>query len=126
MSRPIICIGAALIDELIRVKEILPGTTSESSINRKAGGVGRNIAHQLALLDVPVLLISVFGNDQDGAWLRQVCEDAGVWLEASIVREGYSGKYTGILNPDGSLFTAFLINNPSQLITPDYLKSKTE
>jgi pseudouridine kinase len=96
-------------------------TTSNAVVTKTAGGVSRNIAHQLALLEVPVQLISVFGNDSDGDWLKQVCKSAGVKLDASITREGLSGKYTGILNPDGSLFCAFITNAAIQLITPDHL-----
>ena len=46
----------------------------------------------VSLLDVPVQLISVFGNDSDGDWLKKVCTDAGVKLDASITKEGLSGS----------------------------------
>ena len=124
MQKPVICIGAALVDELFHVtNELLLATTSDASVSKTAGGVSRNIAHQLALLGVPVQLISVFGNDSDGDWLKQVSEAAGVRLDASITREGLSGKYTGILNVDGSLYTAFLTNAANHLITPGYLEN---
>lgn len=127
MPKPIICIGASLVDELFHAKEtLLPATTVDASVTKTAGGVSRNIAHQLALLGVPVQLISVFGNDSDGDWLKQGCLQAGVKLDASITKEGLSGKYTGVLNPDGSLHMAFLTNSANHLITPEYLESKTE
>src|SRR5262249_7530751 len=82
-----------------------------------------NIAYQLTLLGVEVQLICVFGNDSDGDWLKQVCFNAGVKTDASITKGGLSGKYTAILNMDGSLFTAFLTNNASiNLITPEHLQ----
>lgn len=123
MSKPVVCIGAALVDELFHASgEMLLATTNEASVTKTAGGVARNIAHQLALLDVPVQLISVFGNDSDGDWLKQVCTNAGVQLNASITKEGLSGKYTGILGADGSLFSAFLTNASIHLITPAHLQ----
>jgi sugar/nucleoside kinase (ribokinase family) len=123
MSNPIICIGASLVDELFHAKEeLLLATTNDASVTKTAGGVSRNIAHQLAILNVPVQLISVFGNDSDGDWLKQVCNAAGVRLDASITKEGLSGKYTGILGPDGSLFSAFLTNAANYLITPEHLQ----
>ncbi|MFN8290168.1 MAG: PfkB family carbohydrate kinase [Chitinophagaceae bacterium] len=122
MSNPVICIGAAFIDELFHAKEeMLLATTNDATVTKTAGGVSRNIAHQLALLGVPVQLISVFGNDSDGDWLKKVCTEAGVKLDASITKEGLSGKYTGILNVDGSLFSAFLTNAANHLITPYHL-----
>src|SRR5215510_4193995 len=123
MPKPIICIGAALVDELFHATgELLLSTTTDATVTKTAGGVSRNIAHQLALLNVPVQLITVFGNDSDGDWLKQVCTNAGVKLDASITKDGLSGKYTGVLGPDGALFTAFLTNAANHLITPAYLQ----
>src|SRR6185503_11671671 len=123
MPKPVICIGAAFVDELFHIKEeMIVATTIEASVTKTAGGVSRNIAHQLALLGVNVQLISVFGNDSDGDWLKQTCTNAGVRIDASITKEGLSGKYTGILNLDGSLFTAFLTNAATDLITPQHLE----
>ena len=119
MPKPVICIGAAFVDELFHMKEeMIVASTVPASVAKTAGGVSRNIAHQLALLGIEVRLISVFGNDSDGDWLKQTCTNAGVKIEASITKEGLSGKYTGILNLDGSLFTAFLTNAATGLITP--------
>jgi pseudouridine kinase len=127
MSNPVICIGAAFVDELFHAKEeMLLATTNEATVTKTAGGVSRNIAHQLALLGVPVQLISVFGNDSDGDWLKKVCTDAGVKLDAAIIKEGLTGKYTGILNVDGSLFSAFLTNAAVQFITPYHLGKQIE
>jgi pseudouridine kinase len=126
MSKHVICIGAALVDELFHAtSDILMATTSNARVTKTAGGVARNIAHQLALLGVPVHLMSVFGNDSDGNWLKQVCINAGVQLDGSVTVKGLTGKYTGILNTDGSLFTAFLTNAAIHLITPQHLEQQT-
>ena len=122
MHNPVFCIGASFVDELFHAtEELLPATTNNAVVTKTAGGVSRNIAHQLALLGVPVQLISVFGNDSDGDWLKKISADAGVKLGASITKEGLSGKYTGILNMDGSLFSAFITNAANHLITPEHL-----
>lgn len=127
MSNPVICIGAALVDELYHTTApILPATTNDGTVTKTAGGVSRNIAHQLALLGVPVQLISVLGNDSEGDWLRSVCTQAGVGLDAAVTLNGPTGKYTGILNPDGSLFTAFLTHAANHLITPAHLERHTD
>ncbi len=101
-------------------------TTNEAHVTKTAGGVSRNIAQQLALFNVPVQLISVFGNDSDGDWLKRICTSAGVKMDATITKEGLSGKYTGILNVDGSLFSAFLTNAANHLITPEHLSKHKE
>ena len=123
MNKPVICIGAALVDELFHAREtMLMHTTNEVSATRTAGGVSRNIGHQLSLLDIPVQLISVFGNDADGEWLKKVCTDTGMRLDASITAPVPTGKYTAIINNDGSMFTALLTNAALHLITPEYLQ----
>jgi pseudouridine kinase len=123
MQKPVISIGAALVDELFHAcNNMLLATTNDAIATKTAGGVGRNIAHQLSIIGVPVQLISVFGNDSDGDWLKKICTEAGVKLDASITKEGLSGKYTGILNVDGSLFTALLTHAAIELITPQHLE----
>lgn len=127
MSNPVICIGAAFVDELFHAAgELMIATTNDAVVTRTAGGVARNIAHLLALLDVPVHLISVFGNDSEGDWLKKICTTAGVGLDASITKDGFSGKYTGILKSDGSLFLAFLTNPANHLITPEHLEQNKQ
>jgi pseudouridine kinase len=123
MPKPVICIGAAFVDELFHMKEeMIPASTVPASVAKTVGGVSRNIAHQLALLGVEAQLISVFGNDSDGDWLKHSCTSVGVKIDASITKEGLSGKYTAILNPDAELFTAFLTNAATNLITPQHLE----
>jgi len=123
MPKPVICIGAAFVDELFHMQEeMIMGSTVPASVTKTAGGVSRNIAHQLALLGVDVQLISVFGNDSDGDWLKQSCTNSDVKLDASITKEGVSGKYTAILNLDASLFTGFLTNAATNLITSQHLE----
>lgn len=127
MPKPIVCIGAALVDELFHAsEEILMHTTNEVTVTRTAGGVSRNIAHQLSLLNIPIQIITVFGDDADGKWLKETCEAAGIKTDASITNAPTTGKYTGIIDADGSMFTALLTNAALHLITPDYLLSHSD
>lgn len=123
MAKPVVCIGGALIDELYYVQQpMVLGTTNIASIEQNAGGVSRNLAHQLALFGVPVELISVFGNDSEGNWLKHICESVGVQLSGSVFAPaGNTGKYTALIDKDGSLFTALLTNANNHLITPAHL-----
>ncbi|MEO7311934.1 MAG: PfkB family carbohydrate kinase [Chitinophagaceae bacterium] len=122
MSKHVVCIGAALVDELYySCNDIMHATTNEAVVAQTAGGVSRNIAHQLVLLGVPVQLICVLGKDDAGNFLRTTCGTAGIGLEAAVSTQA-TGKYTGIINKDGSLFTAFITNSSEHLITPDHLQ----
>jgi len=125
MSKPVICIGSALIDDLFHAHQpMLMYTTNEVVQTRTAGGVARNVAHQLSLLDIPVQLISVFGKDADGEWLKQICINAGIKLDASVTDAPVTGKYTALIDKDGSLFTAMLTNAALYLVTPEYLQQQ--
>ena len=85
MQKQIICIGAALVDELYSATApMLLATTNDATVHRSAGGVSRNVAHQLALLGLPVQLISVFGNDGEGDWLKTICSYTNIQLDAAI------------------------------------------
>ncbi len=127
MQKQIICIGAALVDELYSATApMLLATTNDAVVHRSAGGVSRNIAHQLALLGLPVQLISVFGNDGEGDWLKTICSYTNIKLDAAITTHSLTGKYTGILNYDGSLFTALITNAELELITPEHLQKHKE
>lgn len=123
MSKAVVCIGSALVDELYHATEtILMHTTNNVAVTKTAGGVSRNIAHNLSLLNIPVQLISVFGNDTEGSWLKNVCINAGIKIDASITSAASNAKYTAIINPDGSMFTALLSNAALHHITPAYLE----
>ena len=123
MPKPVVCIGAALVDELYHASDsILLHTTNDVTVIKSAGGVSRNIAHQLSLLNIPVQLLTVFGNDVEGTWLKEICEKAGMQIDASITAEAATANYTAIIDTDGSMFTALLSNAALHLITPDYLE----
>ena len=127
MAGPVVCIGASFVDELFHTREeFLYGTTNIATLKKAAGGVGRNIAHQLSILEVPVQLISVFGNDSDGDWLKIVCSEAGIKLDASITVNDHSGKYIAIIDKDGSLFAGFLTNQVNRWLSPQHMELRKD
>lgn len=71
-----------------------------------AGGVARNIAHNLAKLDCNVSLLSVVGQDANGDMLIAQTKAAGVDVSRVQRVPGPSGTYLAILNHTGELVTA--------------------
>lgn len=127
MQKPVICIGAALVDELLHATEaILLRTTTPVVPTKTLGGVSRNIAHQMALLGLPVQLVSALGRDADGEWLKHSCKEVGIQLDGVVDFDAPTGKYTGVLAPDGSLFAAFLGNSLTELISPKHLEDRSD
>jgi len=63
---PVVCVGASLVDLTFRCEQDpVAYTSNPARMHRSPGGVVRNIAHHLALLDIPVELVTIFGNDPD-------------------------------------------------------------
>jgi pseudouridine kinase len=105
--KPVVCIGAALIDDTFASHATpVPGTSNPATHRRSAGGVARNVAHHLAQLGHAVELVAHFGTDAEGDWLAGHCRAAGIGISHAHTSDAGSGRYTTILSPDGELFAA--------------------
>jgi len=123
----VVVIGGANIDLRGRsTGEVLERHTSNpGKINVGSGGVGRNIAHNLALLNVPVTLLSVVGDDGEGIRILEETGKAGVETEQMIISgEQPTGIYLAILDDRGELEVAVSDMRILEEITVEYLRSK--
>ena len=103
----IVVLGGANID--IKAKVTAPnrlGTSNPGIVSTSAGGVGRNIAHNLARLGADVALISVVGNDVHGDAVLAETRRAGVDLSRVVRSATSTGSYVALLDHDGELITA--------------------
>ena len=76
-----------------------PGTTALSP-----GGVGRNIAENLARLGLEVHLMSAVGQDLYGQQLLDRCREAGIDTRATLKIPGAStALYLAMIEPDGEM-----------------------
>lgn len=123
MAAPVICIGTIMVDELFFCREhAVSATSNPAIIKRYAGGVAGNIARNLAMLQVPVQLVTVVGSDRDGDWLLDCFRQAGVSTAMLQQVEEHTGKYASVINADGSLFVAACADECSKYITTAYLQ----
>jgi len=91
-------------------------------IRISAGGVGRNVAENLARLGVRVSLITAFGGDEAGRALMASCGDAGVDVSASIVAADLPGAhYLAILDERRDMALAVNDMRVLDLVTPQTL-----
>src|SRR5512139_2610731 len=80
---PVLVIGAACVDIVGVLKgEMQTGTSNPAQIRTSCGGVGRNVAENLARLGQAVNLLTVVGEDQNGDHLIKAIAEAGVNVEA--------------------------------------------
>jgi pseudouridine kinase len=91
------------------------------SVEFAPGGVGRNIAENLARLGVPVELLSVVGDDDLGQQLRTRTAATGVDVRCVVRLAGQrTASYFAIHAPDGDM--AWAVNDMRILeqLTPDF------
>jgi pseudouridine kinase len=104
----VLVIGAASLDIKGRAaQELARGTSIPGQIRVNPGGVARNIAENLARLEVNTVLLSVVGDDDAGTRILGQAAGSGIDISNVLVAEGQqSGRYIALLNPDGSLASA--------------------
>lgn len=96
-----------------------PGTVSFSP-----GGVGRNIAHNLRLLDVPVVFLTALGEDAFAPAVERGCADLGIDLSRALrVPGGSTSVYLYITDPGGDMALAVSDTAIARAISPAYLES---
>ncbi len=99
----VVVVGGANIDIKVAIKgATIPATSNPGTATVSVGGVGRNIAHNLARLATPVHLISAVGRDPEGE--RILSETAAAGVDISAVRRGAkTGVYSAVLDRNGEL-----------------------
>jgi pseudouridine kinase len=116
----VVVIGGANID--IKAKAVAHhrlGTSNPGIVTTTAGGVARNIAHNLARLGANVTLISAVGDDAHGDAVLRKTQMVGV--DVSLVqREPVpTGTYVALLDDRGELISAVSDMRILDLVTPD-------
>lgn len=119
-------IGGANVDitassgEAFRIGDSNPGRVEVSW-----GGVGRNIAHNLALLGDEVQLLTIFGGGLFGPVIAQACRDLGIGVgHSEIAPEGTNSFFVSINNADGELLGGVADMNATEGITPAWLAAR--
>ena len=86
---------------------LIPRDSNPGEVRSSFGGVGRNIAHNLRLLGVPVGMLAALGEDAWGAELRKSCAVLGIDLRHALtVPEARTGSYLYLSGPDGDMALA--------------------
>jgi pseudouridine kinase len=124
-AEPYVCvIGAASVDlagrstGMLRAQESNPGRLHVSW-----GGVGRNIAENLARLKVPVHLLTVLGDDAYGQQLARHARATGMHLHAHIIKDGTTPSYLSISDRQGEMALAIAAMGLLEQLTVDLLRA---
>ena len=113
-------IGGANVDIKARsTAAVLSGTSNPGTVVRTPGGVGRNIAENLARLGTRVSLVTAVGADADGAWLLTETAAAGVNVNHAARVGRNTGAYVAVLDADGELTAGVSDMAAVDSLTPD-------
>lgn len=122
----VLVIGAATIDLKGRPDSPLtPGSSTPGRIRNRPGGVARNLAENLARLEVETVLITAVGDDDSGEGLLGHAAGAGVdTSEALVVEGGRTASYLALLGHTGSLEAAVDDMGVLNALTPGYFYAR--
>ncbi len=123
----VLVIGGANVDVKAKTSAAhIARTSNPGTVSIKAGGVARNIAHNLAKLGADVTLLSVIGKDAFGNMLISETQKAGVNINAIIRTTQTTGSYVAMLDENGELITAVSDMGLLSLLTPDTIKKNKD
>lgn len=124
--RPVVCVGAANLDRKLRTIDAMQlGTSNPATAEEVYGGVARNIAENLARLNLPVALLTAVGDDSAGRNLQDHADAAGIDTRGSLkLQDVATGTYTAILDDKGELVLALADMALYDRITPAFLASR--
>lgn len=114
----VLVVGGASIDIIgFPHQELLKKDSNPGTIKYDFGGVGRNIAENLSLLEVKTYLLTALGQDRFGDDLINYCQKRKIETNYIQRYPGKSSSYLAILNSKGDLELAI-----SEMHILDYLE----
>lgn len=105
-------------------KKLRPRDSNPGSVQVSLGGVGRNIAHNLALLGVDVRFLTAFGEDTYASRIEASCQELGIDIShARKVPGAATSTYLFLNDHDGDMAAAVSDMTICEQLTPAYLAS---
>lgn len=106
---------------------LLEKDSNPGRVRTSVGGVGRNIAHNLRLLDLPVTFLTALGKDASGDRVVAECAMAGIDCERVLrTHEEPTSTYLFISDETGDMRLAVADMKICRLISPAYLAAQRD
>jgi pseudouridine kinase len=117
-------IGSAGIDiKGLAIDALKSGTPVPGRVRNSVGGVARNIAENLARLEVPVVLLSAVGDDTQGLRVLDECKAAGINCDhVQIASNSRTGTFMAFFKENGELENAITDFDVMMALDGDYLE----
>ena len=101
---------------------LVPRDSNPGAVRASLGGVGRNIAHNMALLGLKVDLLTALGKDANAQLMESSCARLGISLDHALrVEGGATSTYLVITDHLGEMELAVSDMAIYDHLTPDYI-----
>lgn len=122
----VVVAGAAGIDiKGIPHTALVQHESNAGKIKHSFGGVARNIAENLARLQVDTILLTAVGDDPAGQLIMDHCHLSGIdTAQIQVCSDQRTGGYVSVANPAGDVQLAINDYEIMQVLTPAYFDSK--
>ncbi|MBN3562300.1 PfkB family carbohydrate kinase [Aliamphritea spongicola] len=119
-----VVIGGANMDILGTPGQALtPGSSTPGTVSYSPGGVGRNIAENLARLGEDCYLIAPVGDDHSGRQLTELSSQAGIDTSQMVTIPGHAtSSYLSLVDEQGEMQQAIADMAILDAFGPDYLR----
>ena len=103
-------------------EKLVDADSNPGKVSVSLGGVGRNIAHNMALLGVDVRMLTAFGEDLHGQKIAASCAELGIDASHALrPQDASTSTYLYIADQDGEMAMALSDMEICNRITPAYL-----
>ena len=126
VSKRVTVVGGANTDIVGRsIAPLVAFDSNPGHVRVSAGGVGRNVAENLARLGARVTLVTAFGSDAYGRELESECRRVRIDTSPSLVCADLAGSvYVAVLDEQGDMALAINDMRVLERITPRMLQSR--
>lgn len=128
-NKPYVCVvgGANLDIQGFPADSLVLRDSNVGKVAISMGGVGRNIAENLARLGVPVCLVSATGEDADGRLLRDEAARVGLDMGHVLTLPGETtSHYLSVLDDKGDMLVAINQMDICDHLTCAHIESKLD
>ena len=101
-------------------RAVIPHDSNPGVVRMSLGGVGRNIAHNLSLLNVPVRLFTAIGTDLNASRITQSCEALTIHLHALRCKDASTSTYLYVADANGDMTCAISDMEICSRLTPGF------
>ena len=105
--------------------KLVGADSNPGQVRMSLGGVGRNIAHNMALMGLDVRMLTAFGDDMNAQRIAASCGELGIDISQSLqVPGGTTSTYLFLSQADGDMALAVSDMEIYRHLTPAFLNSR--